>query len=476
MSDHERVMRADKAIEALIARETKVTLRNKYIGIRKGFRRHAGLTPNQMKTFWKLRDIPHQVADFKIRDGYMHQLWDMEAFQIQNMLPYFNPTQHEQAQRILVGITKTSEEKQVTNTSAPPDITVFTVNVQSATTQLEVVVRKIQKGQWNLHPQYQRDSGIWTITQQSRLIESLIVGLPVPPIFLLVTPSGVREVVDGLQRLTTIKSYVTEDSFQLKNLDLQSNLNGKRFQDLPEHVRNKLFDAAITTFEVTPSPDSNAPEVYRNPRLLAGQVFDRLNAGTPTTAGERERAVSLGQIGTLTTALCEILCSQDGFSRSDDVTFSRDILHGFAAQRIAKVAPFMARIQEDTQIFGTLFKRKGLLRGHANIWVNSLPEDAFTTYKQQALDVATRLFQSFGEHALRASVDPTKAAYRKSHAAAFFQAYIVKKAIEHNKSDAVIRAVWRDFYQSPRYWGLSYDARGALNEGLDLIDTKIKDY
>ena len=76
-------------------------------------------------------------------------------------------------------------------------------------------------------PEYQREF-VWDNSRQSRFIESLMIGLPIPYIFLAETPSGRYEIVDGSQRIRTLAAYL-QDELKIKGLEKVSELNGMRF-------------------------------------------------------------------------------------------------------------------------------------------------------------------------------------------------------------------------------------------------------
>ncbi|HWM93775.1 MAG TPA: DUF262 domain-containing protein [Thermoanaerobaculia bacterium] len=91
----------------------------------------------------------------------------------------------------------------------------------------------------NVHPEFQRFFR-WTPSQKTRLIESILLGIPVPPIFVAQTPDGIWEVVDGLQRLSTIFEFVgilkgedgdLKPALKLEATKYLSALEGKVWED-----------------------------------------------------------------------------------------------------------------------------------------------------------------------------------------------------------------------------------------------------
>ena len=91
---------------------------------------------------------------------------------------------------------------------------------------------------YNLHPDYQRNK-VWDLTRKSKLIESLIINVPIPPIFLYEIDYNKFEVMDGLQRISTIIDFF-DDRFKLKDLEIWSELNGKKFSELLPEFQNSI--------------------------------------------------------------------------------------------------------------------------------------------------------------------------------------------------------------------------------------------
>ena len=79
-------------------------------------------------------------------------------------------------------------------------------------------------------PEFQRKEGIWTKTAKSRLIESLLVQIPLPAFYIDATNDDKWLVIDGVQRITTCKEFVTDQSFTLNGLDFFTDLHGKKYQ------------------------------------------------------------------------------------------------------------------------------------------------------------------------------------------------------------------------------------------------------
>ncbi len=128
---------------------------------------------------------------------------------------------------------------------------------------------KHERGKINPQPHYQREY-VWNQKPElpSRLIESLLLQIPVPPLYFIRLDTGKIEVVDGQQRLTTLIQFVT-NKFKLKKLQKLSSLNGKLFQELSEQEQDKILDAPIRSIVI--DADTNQDLRY--------EIFERLNRG-----------------------------------------------------------------------------------------------------------------------------------------------------------------------------------------------------
>lgn len=136
------------------------------------------------------------------------------------------------------------------------------------------VVDFIKGRKWgNLRPEYQRRLR-WDNAKKSRLIESFIMNVPVPPVFLYETTLGAYEVMDGQQRLNTIVEFQAGD-FELTGLKIWPSLNGRTFARLPPLIRRGLERAKISAITLT----TDAGVLSDTSIDLRAQVFDRLNTG-----------------------------------------------------------------------------------------------------------------------------------------------------------------------------------------------------
>lgn len=175
----------------------------------------------------------------------------------------------------------------------------FEILTYPADYTLEVLVDKYTRGQIQI-PSFQRKF-VWSQVQASKLIESFLLGLPVPAIFLYTEPSTNRLlVVDGQQRLKAVayfmEGYFGEEQnerrpvFRLKGLDANSPFLGRTYSELkqadePTYLR--LNDAVLRAFVIKQLDPADNTSIYH--------VFERLNTGgTFLTAQEIRNCVRHG--------------------------------------------------------------------------------------------------------------------------------------------------------------------------------------
>lgn len=175
----------------------------------------------------------------------------------------------------------------------------FDISVSPTDPTLELLSNKVQNNDI-IVPFYQRKY-VWKIEQASRLIESFLMGLPVPQVFLYVNDEDQLEIIDGQQRVMSVKyffeGYFGEpDSsgrrqiFKLKGLSERSEYNGKTFGELAPRDQRRLKNTALRAIQIKQLKPS-----LRNDSVF--HIFERLNTGgTQLKPQEIRNAVYRGNI------------------------------------------------------------------------------------------------------------------------------------------------------------------------------------
>lgn len=122
-------------------------------------------------------------------------------------------------------------------------------------------------------PFYQRRAR-WTIERQSQLIESFIINVPVPPLFLYERAYNSYEVMDGQQRISAIRSFYNNE-FELKGLGLWPELNGRKYSSLPSKIRAGIDRRSVSYIVLLNESAEEGDEAL----FLKQLVFERLNTG-----------------------------------------------------------------------------------------------------------------------------------------------------------------------------------------------------
>ncbi len=149
--------------------------------------------------------------------------------------------------------------------------------IRIVTEQARYPVKSIKEmlagGDYKLNPEYQRRKR-WDNGKKSRLIESFIMNVPLPPIFLYEYEYSKFEVMDGLQRLTSINDFYT-DKFPLEGLEYWKELEGKKYSELPQEIQkgiDRRYISSIVLLEET----AKTPEEAEKLKQI---IFERLNSG-----------------------------------------------------------------------------------------------------------------------------------------------------------------------------------------------------
>ncbi|MDR1201250.1 MAG: DUF262 domain-containing protein [Tannerellaceae bacterium] len=133
----------------------------------------------------------------------------------------------------------------------------------------------------------QRNENLWDLGKKSRLIESLMLKIPLPLFYAAGTKNDELFIVDGLQRISAIKSFVKEDGFALQGLEYFREFEGKTYSTLPERMRTRIDETELNFVVI--DPDS-PPAIQRN-------IFKRLNTGgLPLTEQEIRHALYYGHV------------------------------------------------------------------------------------------------------------------------------------------------------------------------------------
>lgn len=149
--------------------------------------------------------------------------------------------------------------------------------------KLSLIKELFESENYQRRPKYQRRI-TWNNKKKSKLIESFIINIPVPPIFLYEYDYDKYEIMDGLQRITTIIDFYS-DNFKLSGLEEWSELNGKKYSQLPQKIREGIDRRAIQMTILLKETAQDSIRAEKIKRL----VFERLNTGGEELKGQEIR-------------------------------------------------------------------------------------------------------------------------------------------------------------------------------------------
>ena len=144
-------------------------------------------------------------------------------------------------------------------------------------------------------PEFQRRE-VWTLEQKRELIESVLMGIPLPVVYVFENENGLKQVVDGRQRISTLMSCLNNE-FALTKLTMLPQLNTKKFQDLEPIYQSKIERYQIAVYVIEPP----------TPERVKYDIFDRVNrGGTQLNSQEMRNALYCGPATRLVRELSEL--------------------------------------------------------------------------------------------------------------------------------------------------------------------------
>lgn len=176
-----------------------------------------------------------------------------------------------------------------------PNAEVRVEKAQFSTIHLKRLVE--ERGELIIDPNFQRNK-VWTNKQAAELVESILMGIPIPTIYLFEMKNGKKQVVDGRQRITAILDFL-KDELILKDLKILKQYNGNKFSELDPKMRGVFEDYQLSFYIIQPP----------TPERVKYDIFDRVNrGGTQLNSQEMRNAL---YIGTSTKLIGELVNSQE---------------------------------------------------------------------------------------------------------------------------------------------------------------------
>lgn len=158
------------------------------------------------------------------------------------------------------------------------------IKVSTTTILVDQVITRLRHREIDLSPDFQRLE-VWKDTQRSRLIESLLLRIPIPVFYVSADERNNWSVVDGVQRMSTVKRFLDDQDFVLDGLEYLQRFSGNRYSDLPRAMQRRISETQFLVHVIEPT----------TPKDVMFNIFLRLNTGgTTLTKQEIRHAVHAG--------------------------------------------------------------------------------------------------------------------------------------------------------------------------------------
>ncbi len=261
------------------------------------------------------------------------------------------------------------------------DYPIDTVLIRNESRTVHDVLRRIEKGTFIMDPDFQRDF-IWPEDKQCKLIESVLMRIPLPVFYLAENKEGQMIIVDGLQRLSTFRRFVNNE-LRLK-LQHQPDLDGKLFKDISPKLQNRIEDCNLVLYVI----DAKVPAQA----LL--DIFERVNGGVPLTRQQMRNCLFSGPATHFLKkeAKIKVFLKATGKSLNWKTMRDRELINRFCAFELLGESQYRSDMDD--------FLAKALIK------MNDLEKAKLDILSQQFRKSMRNNYFVYGKHAFRKHSTP----------------------------------------------------------------------
>lgn len=185
------------------------------------------------------------------------------------------------------------------------------IDIVMQTMTIDGLVKRIKHDEINLNTDFQRKGGLWNTKQKSQLIESLLLKIPLPAFYFDGAQDDNWLIIDGLQRISTIKEFMIDKTLKLSGLEFFEDLKDMGYDDLPRTFTRRIEETEIITFKVRKGTPIN----------VKYNIFKRINTGgLELTPQEIRHALFFGTA----TRICQEFARIEDFKKATSHSIKED--------------------------------------------------------------------------------------------------------------------------------------------------------
>lgn len=277
---------------------------------------------------------------------------------------------------------ETSENEEDEEEIQPFDPTKIRVRTKSMT--MDLLLKRIKHNEIILATDFQRQENIWNHKAQSRLIESLLIRIPLPAFYIDATDDTQWLIIDGLQRISTFKRFILDKTLKLTGLEFLSNeLDKKTYDQLSRDYQRRIDETELTVYLIEPG----------TPDEVKYRIFQRINTGgLPLNNQELRQAINPGHA----TKILKKLASLSEFKRVTNLSENRkkrlddhEFVLGFIAFKLTNYQDYPTK------------KGRNYFLHEAMKKLNKIDEDLVKKIEQEFIIAMKAAYNIFGENTFR---------------------------------------------------------------------------
>ena len=249
------------------------------------------------------------------------------------------------------------------------------ISIATKSPTIDLIVSRIKENEIDLEPDFQREQ-MWDNVRKSRLIESLLLRIPIPAFYVAADDEDRWKVVDGIQRMSSINGYIN-NGFVLRKLEYLTDFEGKLYEDLPRAMQRRMRETELVVNVISPS----------TPVEVMFNIFYRINTGgVPLNPQEIRNALTPQHVRDYLKELAqsdEFLKATENSIRSNRMA-DRECILRFLAFHMDHWGNYSTSTTDLNTYLTNAMKKIGTLKGEER--------DQFATDFKKAMDAGFRIF------------------------------------------------------------------------------------